>query len=115
MASLVSPAQTMIFNRPLSGGRVGIATKQPPTLMLVTDTRTRASEPSIYSSAPSLHDSRGCIRCSLAGALYLSAVVGGRIAVSQIHFAGSTLCTPISPALFVPGSPAQLTRTLALS
>src|SRR6266852_7706965 len=95
MTSLASSVQTMSFSRPLSGGRVGIATKHPPTLMSVTDTRTGPCESCIYSSAPNLHGTRACSRRSLAGALYLSAVAGGRITASQMHFAGSMLCTPI--------------------
>ena len=70
MASLVSFAQTTIFSRPVSGGRVGISTKHPPSLMFLTSPRTRASEPCICSSAPNLHGTRWwCLR-SLTFAAY---------------------------------------------
>src|ERR1700675_1837202 len=66
MVSLISFAQTTIFNRPLSADRVGISTKHPPSLMFLTSTRTSASEPCIYSSAPNLHGTRRCCLRSLA-------------------------------------------------
>src|ERR1035441_2902398 len=46
-ASLLSFTQTMSFSRLFSLGRADISTKQPPTLRLVTSTRTCPSAPSI--------------------------------------------------------------------
>ncbi len=95
IASLLSFTQTMSFSRLFSLGRADISTKQPPTLRLVTSTRTNPSAPSICSSAPNLHCTRRCCLRSLAGgAVYMSAAIGGKVVVSQMHFSGSTLWTP---------------------
>jgi len=56
----------------------------------------RAHEPGPESALPPSSQAQLPI-CTLGGggAVYMSAAIGGKIVVSQMHFSGSTLCTPI--------------------